>query len=80
MKSRLITAKNEIEQELRVNRRIDPRRKAYLTARLQTLERDIKVMGFSDSEVKTNVISHGNASHKEVGSQQYFVPSPSWVR
>jgi hypothetical protein len=75
MESRLVTARNEILQELQVNRRIDPRRKQYLLARLRTLERDIGAMGFSETDIEKNDISYGGAANTvSVAAKQYFIP------
>jgi hypothetical protein len=78
VQSRLVSAKQDIERELKRGVK-DPRRKAYLTARLLQLERDIGVLGFSEDEIKrNNFVGAGGANTKQVGSDTYYVPLPTW--
>jgi hypothetical protein len=77
--SSLVTRKNAIEVELRRGVS-DPKRKSYLLARLQQLNRDIQSLGFSEAEIEKNDILTGNDKDVTVGNRQYLVPLPEWMK
>jgi hypothetical protein len=79
VESRLVSAKNSIEHELRLaaHQPIDPKRRRFLTAKLLQLERDISALGFSAEEIEHNDFSY-SGDKKEIQKQTLVTP-PSWT-
>jgi hypothetical protein len=77
VESRLVTSKNEIEQELGRGVR-DPARRRYLTERLLQLDHEISaVMGFTSEEVQKNEFDYFSKEAK-VQKQSLIMPT-AWV-
>jgi hypothetical protein len=77
LQSRLISRKREIERDLKINRGMPPQRKQALIQTLIGIERDIKALGLSDEELKSNDIKYARIG--EIRSQSNYMPLPSWV-
>jgi hypothetical protein len=80
MESRLVSRRNEIQNELRLMRygsgRRDPRRQDALEATLRGIERDIKAMGFSEAEIARNNFAYGGDRR---GIQRQFLIDPTGI-
>lgn len=70
MQSRLISKKQDVEHELKLDVG-DLKRKRYLLARLSQAERDISVMGFSADDIEKSDSSYAGANNKVAVSKQY---------
>lgn len=78
IESRLVSKKKSFEIELKRGVS-DPKRRQYLVSRLLQIENDIRALGLTPEEIKTNNVQTGTDGGKTISGQQFLVPPPSWV-
>jgi hypothetical protein len=77
--SAIISKIRQYEAELRLSGSYrDPKRRAYLQARLKQLKAQCGQMGYSETEIADNNVA-APANKVEVGNRQILVPLPSWT-